>query len=89
MKISRRQTFDQMRADRRQSEIMLQEHIQILEFREDKRRRKRLSSFEDSFGGERRRRHKFDGGKRHNSLPQRQSPPIKIPKLKGENDPNI
>ena len=36
MKVSRRETFDQLRADRRQSEIFLQEHIQRLELREDK-----------------------------------------------------
>jgi len=39
MEMSRRETFDQLRADRRQSEIFLQEHIQRLELREDERRR--------------------------------------------------
>jgi len=61
MKISRRETFDQLRADRRQSEIFLQEHIQRLELREDERRRRRSSSEESSHGGRRRmrkRRHK-------------------------------
>jgi len=88
MEVSRRETFDQLRADRRQSEIFLQEHIQRLELREDERRRRR-SSFEDSSHGERRRRHDHDGGGRRNQLPQRQPPPIKIPKFKGENDPNL
>jgi len=73
MKVSRKETFDQSRADKRQSEIFLQEHIQRLELRED----------------ERRRRHDHDGGGRRNQLTQRQPPPIKIPKFKGENDPNL
>ena len=89
MEVSRRETFDQVRADRRQSEIFLQEHIQRLVLREDERRRRRRSSSEDSSHGRRRRRHDYDGGGRHNQLPQRQPPPIKIPKFKGENDPNI
>ena len=38
MELSRRETFDQLRADRRQSEIFLQEHIQRLELREDERK---------------------------------------------------
>jgi len=42
-----------LRADRRQSEIFLQEHIQRLELREDERRRRR-PSFEDSSHGGRR-----------------------------------
>ena len=88
MEVSRRENFDQLRADRRQSEIFLQEHIQRLELREDERRRRR-SSFEDLSHGGRRRRHDHDGGGRCNQLPQRQPPPIKIPKFKGENDPNI
>jgi len=88
MKVSRRETFDQLRVDRRQSEIFLQEHIQRLELREDERRRKRSSSEDSSHGG-RRRRHDYDGGGRRNQLPQRQPPPIKIPKFKGENDPNL
>jgi len=86
--VSRRETFDQLRADRRQSEIFLQEHIQRLELREDERRRKRSSSEDSSHGG-RRRRHDHDGGGRRNQLPQRQPPPIKIPMFKGENDPNL
>ena len=49
MEISRRETFDQLRADRRQSEMMLQEHIQRLENREEERRRMRSSS-ESSIG---------------------------------------
>ena len=85
--ISRRETFDQLRGNRRQSEIFLQEHIQRLELREDERRRRRSSS-EDCHGG-RRIRHDHDSEGRHNQLPQRQPPPIKIPKFKGENDPNI
>jgi len=44
MEVSRRKTFDQLRADRRQSEIFIQEHIQRLELREDERRRRRSSS---------------------------------------------
>jgi len=88
MKVSRRETFDQLRADRRQSEIFLQEHIQRLELREDERRRRRSCSEDSSHGG-RRRRHVHDGGGRRNQLPQRQPPPIKIPKFKGENDPNL
>jgi len=88
MEVSRRETFDQLRVDRRQSEIFLQEHIQRLEFREDERRRRRSSS-EDSGHGGRRRRHDHDRGGRRNQLPQRQPPPIKIPKFKGENDPNL
>ena len=88
MEVSRRETFDQLRVDRRQSEIFLQEHIQRLELREDERRRRRSSS-EDSSHGRRRRRHDHDGGGRCNQLPQRQPPPIKIPKFKGENDPNL
>jgi len=63
MEVSRRENFDQLRADRRQSEIFLQEHIQRLELREDERRRRR-SSFEDSSHGRRRRRHDHDGGAR-------------------------
>ena len=74
--------------DRRQSEIFLQEHIQRLELREDERRRRR-SFFEDSSHSGRRRRHDHDGGERRNQLPQRPPPQIKIPKFKGENDPNI
>ena len=89
MEVSRRETFDQLRADRRQSEIFLQEHIQRLELREDERRSRRSSSEDSSHGG-RRRRHDHDGGVRHNiQLLQRQPPPIKIPKFKGENDPNL
>ena len=72
----------------RQSEIFLQEHIQRLELREDERRWKRSSSEDSSHGG-RRRRHGYDSGGRRNQLPQRQPPPIKIPKFKGENDPNL
>ena len=86
--MSRRETFDQLRADMRQSEIFLQEHIQRLELREDERRRRRSSSEDSSHGG-RRRRHDHDGGGRRNQLPQRQPPPIKIRKFKGENDPNF
>ena len=78
MEVSRRETFDQLRADRRQSEIFLQEHIQRLELREDERRRRRSSSKDSSHGG-RRRRHDHDGGGRRTQLPQRQPPPIKIP----------
>ena len=89
MEVSRRETFDQLRADRRQSEIFLQEHIQRLVLREDERRRRRRSSSEDSSHGRRRRRHDYDGGGRHNPIPQRQPPPIKISKFKGENDPNL
>jgi len=88
MEVSRSETFDQLRADRRQSEIFLQEHIQRLELREDERRRRR-SSFEDSSHGGRRRRHDYDGGGRRNQLPQRQPPTIKIPKFKRENDLNL
>jgi len=88
MEVSRRETFDQLRADRRQSEIFLQEHIQRLELRENERRRRRTSSEDSSHGG-RRRRHNYDGGGRRNQLPQRQPLPIKIPKFKGENDPNL
>jgi len=51
MEISRRETFDQLSEDRRRSEIMLQEHIQRLEFREEERRRRRSSS-ESSYDGE-------------------------------------
>jgi len=89
MEISRRETFDQLRAVKRQSEIFLQEHIQRLELREDERRRRRCSSEDSSHGGRRRRRHNHDGGGRRNQHPQRQPPQIKIPKFKGENDPNI
>jgi len=90
MEMGRRETFEQLRTDKRQSEIMLQEHIQRLKLKEDERKRRISSSFEGSFGGEgRRRRHKFDGGRRRNSLPERQPPSIKIPKFKGENDSNI
>jgi len=88
MEVSKRETFDQLRADRRQSEIFLQEHIQRLELREDERRKRRYSSEDSSHGG-RRRRHDHDGGGRRNQLPQRQPPTIKIPKFKGENDPNL
>jgi len=88
MEVSTRENFDQLRTDRRQSEIFLQEHIQRLELREDERRRRRSSSEDSSHGG-RRRRHDYDGGGRRNQLPQRQPPPIKIPKFKGENDPNL
>jgi len=59
MEVSRRETFDQLRADRRQNEIFLQEHIQRLELREDERRRRRSSSEDSSHGG-RRRRHGHD-----------------------------
>jgi len=69
MEVSRRETFDQLRVDRRQSEIFLQEHIQRLERREDERRRRRSSSEDSSHGG-RRRRHDHDGGGRRNQLPQ-------------------
>jgi len=31
----------------------------------------------------------FDRERRHNSMPRKQPPPIKIPKFKGENVPNI
>jgi len=88
MEVSRRETFDQLKADRGQSEIFLQEHIQRLELREYERGRRRSSS-EDSSHDWRRRRHDHDGGGRRNQLPQRQPPPIKIPKFKGENDPNL
>jgi len=88
MEVSRRKTFDQLRADKRQSEIFLQEHIQRLELREDERRRRKSSSEDSSHGGRRRRRD-HDGGGRCNHLPQRQPPPIKIPKFKGENDSNL
>ena len=89
MEISRRETFEQLRADRRQSEMMLQEHIQRLENKEEERRRRRSSS-ESSNGSERReRRHNFDGERRRNNPPQTQPPPIRIPKFKGEHDPNI
>ena len=54
MEVSRRETFNQLRADRRQSEIFLQEHIQRLELREDERRRRRSSSEDSSHGGRRR-----------------------------------
>jgi len=47
MEVSRRETFDQLKADRGQSEIFLQEHIQRLELREYERGRRRSSS-EDS-----------------------------------------
>jgi len=78
-----------IREDRRQSEIMLQEHIQMLEFREEERIKRRSSS-ESSYDGERRiRRHINDGGGRHNTQAKRQPPPIKILKFKGESDPNI
>ena len=66
----------------------LQEHIQRLELREDERRRRRSSSEDSSHGG-RRRRHDYDGGGRRNQPTQRQPPSIKIPKFKGENDPNL
>jgi len=88
MEVSKRETFDQLRVDRRQSEIFLQEHIQRLELKEDERRRRRSSSEDSSHGG-RRRRHDYDGGGRCNPIPQRQPPPIKISKFKGENDPNL
>jgi len=88
MEVSRRETFDQLRVDKRQSEIFLQKHIQKLELREDERRRRRSSSEDSSHGG-RRRRHDHDGGGRRNQLPQRQPLPIKIPKFKAENDPNL
>jgi len=61
MEVSKRETFDQLRVDRRQSKISLQEHIQRLELREDERRRRRSSSDDSSHGG-RRRRHGHDGG---------------------------
>jgi len=77
MEVSRRETFYQLRVDRRESEIFLQEHIQKLELRGDERRRRRSSS-EDSTHGGRRRRHDHDGGGRRNQLPQRQPPPIKV-----------
>ena len=89
MEISRRETFEQLRADKRQSEMILQEHIQRLKNREEERRRRR-SSFESSNGSKRRgNRYDFNGERRHNNPPQRQPPPIRIPKFKGEHDPNI
>ena len=54
MEVSKRETFDQLREDRRQSEIFLQEHIQRIELREDERRRRRSSSEDSSHGGRRR-----------------------------------
>jgi len=60
-----------------------------LELREKERRRRRSLS-ESSYGVERRRmRHEFGGERKHSCLPQRQPTPIKIPKFKRENDPNI
>jgi len=65
IEVSKRETFDQLMANRRQSEIFLQEHIERLELREDERRRRRSSSKDSSHGG-RRRRHDHDGGGRCN-----------------------
>ena len=82
MEISRRETFEQLRADRRQSEMMLKEHIQRLENRE-KERRGRRSSSESSIGSERRgRRHDFDGERRRNNPPQRQHLQFEFPSSK-------
>ncbi|CAJ1969237.1 unnamed protein product [Sphenostylis stenocarpa] len=78
---SRRETIAQLRKDKGQSEMMLREHIQRVELREEDRRRRKSSSrdtYED-----------YGGRRRHHSLPRRQLPPIKIPKFKGEEDPNI
>jgi len=69
LELSRKESFEQLRKDKEQSDLRIQEHIQRLEAREQER--------------EARKR----GHSRHNPLQEKQTP--KIPKFKGENDPNI
>jgi len=69
LKLSRKEAFEQLRKDKEQSDLRIQEHIQRLEGREQER--------------EARKR----GHSRRNLSQKKQTP--KIPKFKGENDPNI
>ena len=63
------ESFEQLRKDKEQSDLRIQEHIQRLEAREQERKA-------------RKRRHS-----RNNPSQEKQTP--KIPKFKGENNPNI
>jgi len=90
MELSIRETFEQMREDNRQSELILHEHIQRLDAREDERWMRRRTSSKDSYGDNGgRRRCNHGGNRRRNSLPRRQPPLFKIPKFNIDNDPNI
>jgi len=69
LELSRKEAFEQLRKDKEQSDLRIQEHIQRLEAKEQER--------------EARKR----GHSRRNPSQEKQTP--KIPKFKGENDPNI
>jgi len=86
MKITRKETSNQMTEDKRQNELRLQEHIQRLEAREDRKKRRTLSKHSCGDG---RRRHDHGYGGRRNSLLKRQPLLIKIIMFKGDNDSNI
>ena len=69
LELSRKEAFEQLRKDKEQSDLTIQEHIQRLEAKEQER--------------EARKR----GHSRCNPSQEKQTP--KIPKFKGENDPNL
>jgi len=69
LELSRKEAFEQLRKDKEQSDLRIQEHIQRLEAKEQER--------------EARKR----GHSRRKPSQEKQTP--KIPKFKGENDPNI
>jgi len=72
MEISRRETFDQLRINRRQVRLCSKNTFKDLKIEKMKGKR-RGSSSERFYDGDRRRnKHEFgDGGRMHNSLPQR------------------
>jgi len=69
LELSRKEAFEQLRKDKEQSDIRIQEHIPRREAKEQKREARKRGHF------------------RRKPSQETQTP--KIPKFKGENDPNI
>ena len=71
-----------------EQQVEVQRQILQLQEREEQRRRERSSSSSSRHSEGRRRRPGGGGDRRHVAQHQRLPPPIKIPKFKGEHDPN-